>query len=122
MRKPSLFFIILFIFIAGALCAEEEFYIVNDGPVAVGGGLVRHYYDTEKGRVAVRYSFEGTSDEGILLSKKTKLFGDDRVTEELITIPAGGHKGRQKASLDVGSHTIKIKMTSRGRLRVSESR
>ena len=105
-----------------ALADREEFYIVTDAPVVVGGGLIRHYQHTENGLLSTRYSYQGSDPETIFIEKTTRQ-GDDRdVRKELIKISFNNPGGKKTGALDVGSHKVCFEVKKDGRLLVKEKK
>lgn len=102
---------------------SEEFYIVTDAPIAVGGGIIRHYKYTKQGRVSTRYSYAGTQEDLAFIEKYTHSSHDDSTARELIKVPLtkalwSGKKGY----LTVGAHNVSLELKEKGRIRVKEAK
>ncbi|MBD3426986.1 MAG: hypothetical protein GF409_07160 [Candidatus Omnitrophica bacterium] len=122
--KKILWFISIMFLLCGALTAraEEEFYIVTNGPVAVGGGMIRHYMVKNGNRRAVRYSYGGVDEDGILVKKKTRCPRTGLSRKELLRIPFVRPFHRKRAWLEVGTHTVLLTVNGYGRVLVKEVR
>ena len=101
--------------------AGEEFYVVTDAPIAVGGGMIRHYTETEKGVISTRYSYGGTDPDAILIEKITSLPRYEATKKETLRVPYS-HIKRKKGHLKIGSHAISLNVTKHGRVVVKEVR
>lgn len=119
----KLFFILLLILILAPSVASaqgDEFYIVTDGPVAVGGGMFRHYIHSSEGLVSSRYSFQGVIDNNICVEKVTRSTSPDSSYEkELIKIPLK-QKGPKQARFDIGTRAVKLKLNKYNRVIIKE--
>ncbi len=86
--KRILQVIILFCFVSSlAFGQHEEFFIVTDAPVAIGGGMIRHYITNSEKDLAVRYSFRGIEENAIFIEKFTKFRNNGRETKEIVKVP-----------------------------------
>ncbi len=116
-RFLTSFLVFFFMFSPLAFCDREEFYIVTEAPVAVGGGMIRHYIYREKDLISTRYSFGGVDDDTIYIEKTTRSDSGGSVGKETIELP----RKSSSASLQIGSHTVRLKITGRGRIIVRET-
>lgn len=111
-----------------SFCEQEEFYIVTTAPVAVGGGIIRHYLHTENGLVSTRYSYVGMSSDTIFIEKTTDLLGkaagsggNDIDKKELIKIPVEDSGKMKKGRLQIGSHDVLLTLNRYGRISAREA-
>jgi len=101
---------------------HEEFYIVTDAPVMVGGGMIRHYLRTDRGMNSTRYSYKGASADMIFVERVTRL-GDNRdVKSDFLTVPTDNSGRKRTGSLSVGSHEVCLEVKKDGRLLVKEKK
>ena|GEM_PF-4470090 len=82
--------------------------------------MIRHYLNTENSHVSARYSYEGISSDTILIKKFTRSNPNESVQRETIRIPIEGSTGPKEARLQVGSHTVKLKLNKYDRIIVRE--
>jgi hypothetical protein len=121
MRRTLCFFVLLLSLLFTALSfAGEEFYIVTEAPVAVGGGIIRHYMDGDMGRVSARYSYGGTSANAILIEKISRSSGEMSSERETIRVPFARPKKNKKGLFKVGSHLVHLQVRRSGRVVVKE--
>lgn len=116
--KKNLIFLILFVFsiCEPGFCVQDAFHIVTDAPVALGGGMIRHYTDSANGPVFTRYSYEGLVP-GYLLVKKTTAGGsEDSTKTEILRLPLKN----KKAVFRVGARDIQLDVTGHQRVTVKE--
>ena len=106
---------------AGSLASSgEEFYIVTQGPVAIGGGMIRHYFDRAYGRVSTRYSYGGVENNVILVEKQTRSLRTGFSASETLRIPFAPPLRKKRGWLEVGSHTVLLTVNRHGRVVVRE--
>lgn len=120
-RKKILQIIILFCFVPSLVFGQqEEFFIVTDGPVAVGGGMMRHYITKPDEKLSVRYSFSGIGDNFIFIEKFTKFSNNGQETKEIVKVPIKKNWFGKKGEIQVGTHLVKLKVNKYGRILVKE--
>jgi hypothetical protein len=100
--------------------AGEEFYIVTEAPVAVGGGMIRHCMDTDAGRISARYSYGGASEDAMLVEKVTHSSAEMSSGREIIRVPFVRPKKNKKGLFEVGSHLVRLHVRRSGRVVVRE--
>lgn len=93
---------------------------MSDGPIAIGGGMIRHYTSAKNARTSVRYSYEGTNADTILIEKFTRSDMDGSTRKELIKVPTGNLSEKKEATFQVGSHNIKLKLNRYDRVIIEE--
>jgi hypothetical protein len=121
MKKAFVLFLIFLL--AGAevfASSGEEFYIVTHGPIAVGGGMMRHYFNRVYGRVSVRYSYGGVENNVILVEKQTRSLRTGFSADETLRIPFAPPLRKKRGWLEVGSHTVLLTVNRHGRVVVRE--
>ncbi|MGB2601056.1 MAG: hypothetical protein WBD00_05625 [Candidatus Omnitrophota bacterium] len=123
MKKAFVLFIVFILAGNGSFASvSEEFYIVTNGPVAVGGGMVRHYLTEKQGRVSTRYSYGGVEKDAILVEKEMRSPRTGFSMSETIRIPFSPPVNRQSGWLEVGSHTVLLTVNRHGRIVVREEK
>ncbi|MDP8298432.1 MAG: hypothetical protein P9L88_00800 [Candidatus Tantalella remota] len=114
----KLVFLLLFVFFVCDLgfCVQDELHIVTDAPVALGGGLLRHYTDSANGPVFIRYSYKGLAPGCILVKKTTVNGAEDSTKTEILRLPLKN----KKTAFRVGARDIQLNVTGRKRVTVKE--
>ncbi len=121
MRRIFCFFVILLSLPFTALSfAGEEFYIVTEAPVAIGGGMIRHYINDDAGRISARYSYGGSSADAILVEKITRSSAGMSSRREIIRVPFAPPGNNKKGLFKVGSHLVRLHVRRSGRVVVKE--
>jgi len=99
---------------------KEESYIVTDAPIAVGGGIIRYYEHIKDDRLSIRYSFKGADGENIYIEIITISKKKDSIKREFLKLPLDVSSSRKSCTLQIGSKTLLLKLTRKGRLIASE--
>ncbi len=87
-----------------------------------GGGMIRHYFNTEKGRISTRYSYEGIKDNIVYVKKNTRSNHDRSVQTELIKVPLTSSMCRKRGTMTLGSKQIPLQPDRYGRIPLKEMR
>lgn len=102
-------------------CAQhEEFFVTYNAPVIVGGGIARHFADTDSGRLSVRYSFTGFEGDTALIERSSVSHPDGPETKEIIRVPLEGRASKKTGRLEIDGHSFKLRKNADGRLLVRE--
>ncbi|MBD3379672.1 MAG: hypothetical protein GF408_04335 [Candidatus Omnitrophica bacterium] len=102
------------------LSSADELYIVTDGPVAVGGGMVRYYTTSgdQEALRSLRYSYHGLAENSVIVKKTVTVKKEgSHCSTEIMNIPLVS----KQAALEIGPHLIKLKVNEYGRVLVEKA-